>query len=70
MHNNPHDRITLTLGGIARARLVVFTVTDQSKHDPFSRIVAGANLPAGRVIADEVLWLVDADVVGDTVLTG
>jgi 6-phosphogluconolactonase len=67
-HNNPHDRITLTLGGIARARLVVFTVTDQSKHDPFSRIVGGANLPASRVIADEVLWLVDADVVGDTVL--
>jgi 6-phosphogluconolactonase len=69
-HNNPHDRITLTLGGIARARLVVFTVTDQSKHDPFSRIVAGANLPASRVVADEVLWLVDADVVGDTVLPG
>jgi 6-phosphogluconolactonase len=69
-HNNPHDRITLTLGGIARARLVVFTVTDQSKHDPFSRIVAGADLPASRVRADEVLWLVDADVVGDTVLPG
>ena len=43
-------------------------MTDQSKHDAFSRIVAGADLPASRVTADEVLWLVDADVVGDTVL--
>ncbi len=63
--NNPHDRITLTLPGIARARLVVFTVSGTSKRDAFSRLVAGADLPAARVTAEQVLWLVDADAAGD-----
>jgi 6-phosphogluconolactonase len=62
--NNPHDRITLTLAAIARARLVVFTVSEASKRAAFQRIVDGDDLPAGRVTADEVLWLVDADVTG------
>jgi 6-phosphogluconolactonase len=66
--NNPHDRITLTLPAIARARLVVFTVSGASKRDAFARLLAGDDLPAGRVEADHVLWLVDADVVGDTAL--
>ncbi len=35
--NNPHDRVTLTLPGIARARLVVFTVSGSSKRDAFAR---------------------------------
>jgi 6-phosphogluconolactonase len=63
--NNPHDRITLTLPGIARARLVVFTVSGSSKRDAFNRLTAGADLPAARVTAGEVLWLVDADAAGD-----
>ena len=63
--NNPHDRITLTLPGIARARLVVFTVSGTSKRDAFARLVAGADLPAARVTAGQVLWLVDADAAGD-----
>jgi 6-phosphogluconolactonase len=66
--NNPHDRITLTLPAIARARLVVFTVSGRSKREPFGRIVAGADLPGGRVTAERVVWLVDADAAGDTVL--
>jgi 6-phosphogluconolactonase len=68
--NNPHDRITLTLAGIARARLVVFTVTEASKREPFQRIVAGEDLPAGRVTADEVVWLVDAGVTGTDLPAG
>jgi 6-phosphogluconolactonase len=64
--NNPHDRITLTFPAIARARLVVFTVSGASKRDAFARVVAGEALPAGRVTAGEVLWLVDADAAGDT----
>lgn len=68
--NNPHDRITLTLPGIARARLVVFTVEGASKRPALARVSAGEDLPAGRVSADEVLWLVDADAAGDTELPG
>lgn len=61
---NPHHRITLTLAAIGRARLVVFTVSGTSKHDAFARIAGGDNLPAARVVADEVLWLIDGDVAG------
>ena len=63
--NNPHDRVTLTLPGIARARLVVFTVSGPSKREAFARLQAGADLPAARVTAGQVLWLVDADAAGD-----
>jgi 6-phosphogluconolactonase len=65
--NNPYDRITLTLPAIARARLVVFTVAGISKRHAFSQIVSGVDLPAARVSADEVVWLVDADASGDSV---
>lgn len=56
---NPHHRMTLTLSGIARARLVVFTVTGEAKRDAMARVAAGEDLPAARVRADRVLWLVD-----------
>ena len=62
---NPHDRITLTLAAIARARLVVFTVSGTSKHQAFARIAAGEDLPAARVTADRVLWLVDTAAADD-----
>lgn len=66
---NPHDRITLTLPGIARARLVVFTVSGQSKHRALERVAAGEDLPAARVTADQVVWLVDAAAAGDIELS-
>ena len=44
----------------------MFTVSGASKRDAFARIVAGADLPAARVTADEVLWLVDADAGGQS----
>jgi 6-phosphogluconolactonase/glucosamine-6-phosphate isomerase/deaminase len=44
---------------LARARLVVFTVAGEEKRDAFTRIQAGDDLPAARVTADRVLWLVD-----------
>jgi 6-phosphogluconolactonase len=56
---NPHQRMTLTFAGIARARLVVVTVAGESKADPLARIAAGEDLPASRIEADEVVWLVD-----------
>ncbi len=64
---NHHERITLTYGGIARANRVVFTVSGSSKRDAVARIAAGEDLPAGRVAAADVLWLVDAEALGDVV---
>jgi 6-phosphogluconolactonase len=56
---NPHLRMTLTLSGIARSRLVVFTVSGAAKRDTLRAVLEGADLPAGRVTSERVLWLVD-----------
>ena len=47
---NPYPRMTLTFSGIARARLVVFTVSGAEKRDAFAAVQRGdANCPAARV---------------------
>lgn len=56
---NPHQRMTLTLAGIARARQVIFTVSGEDKREALQAIIDGADLPAARVRADRVVWLVD-----------
>ena len=56
---NPHPRMTLTFAGIARARLVVVTVSGEEKRQAFARVQAGADLPAGHVRAERMIWLVD-----------
>jgi 6-phosphogluconolactonase len=56
---NPHRRMTLTYAGIARSRLVVLTVAGASKAEAMRAIYAGADLPAARVSAEKVVWLVD-----------
>jgi 6-phosphogluconolactonase len=56
---NPHPRMTLTLSGIARARTVLFTVTGEDKREALQRMVDGEDLPAARVRAERVVWLVD-----------
>lgn len=56
---NRHRRMTLTLSGIARARLVLFTVAGEEKREALRRICDGEDLPAARVRADRVVWLVD-----------
>ena len=58
---NQLARMTLTFGGIARARLVIFTVAGESKRKAMQAVVDGEDLPAARVVADRVLWLVDRD---------
>jgi 6-phosphogluconolactonase len=58
---NPYPRMTLTFSGIARSRLVIFTVAGQAKRDALRAIMDGADLPAGLVTADRVVWLVDRD---------
>ena len=56
------ERLTFTLPAIARARHVVFTVEGEKKRAVWRRVVAGDDLPATRVAADVVTWLVDRDV--------
>lgn len=58
---NPHQRMTLTLSALARARLVIFTIAGEGKREALQAVVDGADLPAGRVTADRVIWLVDRD---------
>ena len=62
---NPHQRMTLTFAAIARARLVVFTVSGQSKRDTWAQLKAGADLPANRISAAEVMWIVDHEAAGE-----
>lgn len=56
---NPYERMTLTFSGIARGRLVVITVAGETKREAMQAIADGADLPAARVRADRVVWLVD-----------
>ena len=58
---NPYERMTLTLSGISRGRLVVFTVAGNEKQAAMQAIADGADLPAARARADRVVWLVDHD---------
>jgi len=56
---HPHPRLTFTYPALARAKLVVFTVAGAGKRDALSRIREGGDLPASRVRAGRVVWLVD-----------
>lgn len=62
---NPHERISLTFGAIAGAALAVVTALGTEKHDPLARLLAGEDLPAGRLRARRLLWLVDPAAAGD-----
>jgi len=63
---NVHRRMTLTFSAIARARLAVVTVEGESKRDAFAAIRRGdPDVPATRITADRVLWLVDPAAAGD-----
>jgi 6-phosphogluconolactonase len=57
--NNPHPRLTLTLAAINSARLAVFTVAGASKAAAVAALLRGDDLPAVRVHAGQMLWLVD-----------
>jgi 6-phosphogluconolactonase/glucosamine-6-phosphate isomerase/deaminase len=63
---NPFPRMTLTLAGIARARLALVTVAGDEKRDVLARVAAGdPDVPASHVQADRVLWIVDPAAAGD-----
>jgi 6-phosphogluconolactonase len=65
---NRHERLTLTFAGIARARLVVFTVSGADKNKALSRALHHEDLPATRVHADRVVWLCDRGAIGSKTL--
>jgi 6-phosphogluconolactonase len=62
---NPHPRLTLTLPAINSARLAVFTVDGADKADAVARLRRGDDIPAARVHAGTMLWLVDRAANGD-----
>src|SRR3954454_15348011 len=54
---NPYERMTLTYSGLARARLVLFTVAGEEKREAFDRVRRGdPDCPASRVRADRIVW--------------
>ncbi len=57
--HNPHQRMTLTFAGIARARLALVTVEGEQKAEALAACATGDDLPASRIRAESVLWLVD-----------
>lgn len=56
---HPFPRVTLTFPAIGAAELVVFTVTGVEKRAAFARVRAHDDVPAARVAARRVIWLVD-----------
>ncbi|MFP5256792.1 MAG: 6-phosphogluconolactonase [Acidimicrobiia bacterium] len=62
---NPHPRMTLTLAGIARAHLVVVTVSGEEKREALDRVRADdPTCPGTHVNADRVLWIADPAAAG------
>ena len=61
---NHHARVTLTFAGIARARLVVFTVAGADKQEALSRVFHNEDIPATHVRAGRVVWLCDRGAIG------
>ncbi len=57
--NNPYKRMTFTYSAIELADLVVFTIEGESKKRAFNDLKNGADLPASRVRAKNIIWLVD-----------
>lgn len=57
--NNPFERMTLTLEGIALGSVVVFTVIGAARAGILARIASGEQLPAALVEAPELIWLID-----------
>ena len=61
---HPHPRLTFTFAAVARSRLAVVTVAGADKRAALDRVRAGDDLPASRLRAPEVVWLVDRAAAG------
>ena len=58
---NFHARRTLTFAGIALGELVVVTVDGEEKRPAMTQVARGDHVPAARIRAPRVEWLVDED---------
>ncbi|MBV8461772.1 MAG: 6-phosphogluconolactonase [Acidimicrobiales bacterium] len=63
---NPHPRLTLTLPAINSARLAVFTVAGAAKAAAVAALQRGEDIPAARVHAGHMVWLVDRAAAADS----
>ena len=61
---NPHPRMTFTLGGIARGRTIVVTVSGAEKAEAFARVRDVGDVPGAAIAGDRVIWLVDEAAAG------
>lgn len=59
---HPHPRLTFTFPAIARAQLAIVTVAGEDKRDAWARLERGDDIPAQRIRASRVIWLVDSGV--------
>ena len=63
---NELPRMTITFAGIARARLVLVTVSGEEKREALARVRRDdAACPGTHIRADRVVWLVDPAAAGD-----
>jgi len=64
--HNPYPRMTLTFAGIARARLVLVTVSGEEKREALARVRRDEDgCPGSHIRADRVVWLVDPAATGE-----
>ena len=63
---HPHPRLSFTYPAISRSPLVVFTVAGADKRDALAAVRRGEDLPAARVRAERVVWLLDQAASGAT----
>jgi 6-phosphogluconolactonase len=67
---HPHRRLSLTFPAIARARVAVVTVSGSDKAEAWRRLCQGDDIPAARLRAERVLWLIDPAAHAGLVPTG
>ena len=54
-------RITLTFKAVQEAKKAVFLVSGKEKAAVLKEVFDGKDLPAGRLRAKELFWLVDSE---------